>query len=56
MSKTLASQTAECRHCGKAIRRNAQGYWGARKRDDGAPWYCADGGEDKRHEPAEVTR
>jgi hypothetical protein len=44
--------TAECRHCGKAIRRNAKGIWGARKRDDPHPWYC-DASPDtaKRHEP-----
>jgi hypothetical protein len=45
--------TGSCRHCGKAIRQDRQGYWGARKRDDSHPWYCdADPGAGKRHEPA----
>lgn len=44
--------TSTCEHCGKGIRRDRQGYWGARKRDDPHPWYC-DGSQDaeKRHEP-----
>lgn len=46
--------TAECRHCGKGIRQNRRGIWGARKRDDPHPWYCDASMDDaKRHEPAE---
>lgn len=51
---SIASETAECCHCGKSIRRNTKGIWGARKRDDPHPWYCdASPAADKRHEPSE---
>ena len=47
------SPAAECRHCGKPVRRNSQGIWGARKRNDPHPWYCdASPADGKRHEPA----
>ena len=45
-------ETSTCEYCGKPIRQNAQGYWGARKRADPHPWYCeADPAVEKRHEP-----
>lgn len=52
----VASPTADCMHCGKPIRRNAAGIWGARKRDDPHPWYCGTttGGGAGRHEPGAV--
>lgn len=48
-----ASETraADCQHCGKPIRRNIKGYWGARKLSDPHPWYCDASPNDKRHEP-----
>jgi hypothetical protein len=30
-------ETADCRYCAKAIRRNSAGIWGARNPH---PWYC----------------
>lgn len=55
-SATVQTPVADCRHCGKPIRRNRAGYWGARKRDDPHPWYCdEDPGNDKRHEPAKAA-
>lgn len=49
---SIASPTGTCRHCGKAIRRQRQGVWGARKHDDPHPWYCdASPSDDKRHGP-----
>lgn len=53
MSKTA---TAECKNCGKGIRRNARDFWGARKRDDPHPWYCDASQAGKRHEPALSAR
>ena len=50
---TAAAPTAKCQHCGKGIRRDSKGHWGARKRDDPHPWYCdASTDAEKRHEPA----
>jgi hypothetical protein len=47
-----AATLAECEHCGKGIRRNRAGIWGARKHDDPHPWFCdASPVGDKRHEP-----
>lgn len=44
--------TADCAACGKPIRRNRAGIWGARARTDPHPWYCDDDpGDDKRHRP-----
>lgn len=52
MSNAVQTTTADCRHCGKPIRQNKAGFWGARKRDDPHPWWCAeDPGTGKRHEP-----
>lgn len=51
------SDTGTCQYCGKGIRRNAAGIWGARKRDDSAPWYCgASPAADKNHEPEGASR
>jgi hypothetical protein len=48
----VKSETGDCRHCDKPIRRNVRGIWGTRKRDDGHPWYCdEDPGAEKRHAP-----
>jgi hypothetical protein len=49
---TVKTPTADCRHCRKPVRANSKGIWGARNRDDSAPWFCGpnpDAG--KRHEP-----
>ena len=51
MARTAAAHIAECRHCGKPIRRDSKGYWGARKLSDPHPWYCDASPNDKRHEP-----
>jgi hypothetical protein len=49
---TVASPTGDCRHCGKPIRRNKAGCWGARKRNDPHPWCCkAATSAAARHEP-----
>lgn len=52
----MQTPTADCQHCGKAIRCNVQGIWGARRRSDPHPWYC-DASQDagKRHEPAKAV-
>lgn len=49
----MTREAADCQHCGKGIRRNSKGIWGARKHDDPHPWFC-DASPDaaKRHEPA----
>jgi|GEM_PF-3347397 len=48
-----AAPTSTCTYCGKAIRRDSKGYWGARKRNDPHPWYCdASPDESKSHAPA----
>jgi hypothetical protein len=53
VSGPVASPTADCLHCGKQVRRNSAGIWGARKRDDPHPWYCDDSPDaDKRHAPS----
>lgn len=42
-----------CRHCGREIRRDKAGYWGARNRGDPHPRYCdANPAAARRHEPA----
>jgi len=52
-----ADRYGNCRHCGKSIRRDSKGYWGARKRDDPHPWYCdASPDAEKRHEPFPAGR
>lgn len=45
--------TGTCQHCDKAIRRDSNGYWGARSRNDPHPWYCEASPNDRRHEPRE---
>jgi hypothetical protein len=50
VSGTVASQTGTCEDCGKDIRQNKAGVWGARRRDDPHPWYCDATGD--RHQPA----
>ena len=53
----IASDTSDCQHCDKPIRRNTKGIWGARKRDDPAPWFCAASpAAGKRHVPSEENR
>lgn len=52
----IASDTSDCQHCGKPIRRNTKGIWGARKRDDPHPWWCSESPVGKRHEPSEGNR
>jgi hypothetical protein len=48
----VASPTGTCKDCGKGIRQNKAGIWGARKRDDDHPWYCdASPDSGKHHEP-----
>ena len=46
-----AALTGTCRHCGKPVRLNRAGVWGARHREDPHPWYCDASPEpEKRHE------
>lgn len=59
MSKTPETQvTSTCKHCGKGIRRDRKGYWGARKLSDPHPWYCDASPEEdeRRHEPEGASR
>jgi hypothetical protein len=44
--------TSTCKHCGKGIRRNVAGIWGARKRLDPHPWWCGENAAaEKTHAP-----
>lgn len=53
MSGPVNSPTADCLYCGKPVRRNRAGIWGARRRDDPHPWYCEAGPDaGKRHAPS----